>query len=101
MGTQKTYPTKSVIIGRKKRPNKADEDYPCFVHFFDMNNPHRSGEVPKEMLDFAHMHKVIIKGLDVNYLLMGNDIVINHLREICLEDREGHLHITGVQEKSS
>lgn len=92
------YPTKSVIIGRKKRENKEDEDYPCFVHLFDIKNPHTSGKVPREMLDFPHIHKVIIKGLDVNYLLMGNDIVINDLQEIEIEVREGHVYITGTQE---
>ena len=93
------YKTKSVIIGRKKRPNETDEDYPCFVHLFDINNPHTSGKVPKDMIEFPHMHKVIIKGLDVNYLLMGNDIVINDLEEIDIEAIEGHVHVSGKQKK--
>ncbi len=92
------YETKSAIIGRKKRENKADEDYPCFIHLFDINNPHTSGEVPKHMLDYPHIHKVIIKGLDINYLLMGNDIVINGLKKLEVKVIEGHVYISGVQE---
>ncbi|MFO7710971.1 MAG: hypothetical protein R6V53_04355 [Candidatus Woesearchaeota archaeon] len=94
------YKTKSIIIGRKKRENETDEAYPCFVHLFDHNNPHTSGEVPKKMLDFPHTHKVIIKGLDLKYLLEGNDLVVNDLKEVDIEVLEGHVNITGVQVKS-
>lgn len=89
-----------MIIGRKKRENPTDEDYPCFIHLFDVNNPHRTSLVPKEMIDFPHIHKVIIKGLDLNYLLMGNDLVVNDLTEVDIEAQEGHVHITGNQESS-
>lgn len=94
------YETKSIIFGRKKRENKTDEDYPLFVHLFDVNNPHRTSEVPKQMLDFPHTHKVIIKGLDTNYLLAGSDTVINNLVEVEIEAHEGHVHITGKQEST-
>jgi len=91
------YPTKSIIIGRMKRPSEDDEDYPCFIHLFDMNDPHKSGKVPKEMLDFPKIHKVTIKGLDINYLLPGNDIIINNLESIDVEVDEPHIVITGKQ----
>jgi hypothetical protein len=90
------YETKAVIIGRMKRKNK-DEEYPCFVHLFDMNNPHKSGKVPQKMLDFDQIHKVIIEGLKINYLLEGNDLIVNNLEEIEINQEGPHLTITGKQ----
>lgn len=90
------YETKSIIIGRMKRVNQ-DEDYPCFVHLFEMNDPHKSGKVPKKMLDFDQIHKVILKRLNVNYLLEGNDIVINNLEEVDVDQDGPHLIISGKQ----
>ena len=63
-----------------------------------MNDPHKSGQVPKKMLDFPKIHKVSIKGLDVNYLLPGNDIIVNDLESIEVEVDEPHIVITGKQE---
>ena len=91
------YTTKSAIIGRKKRENERDEAYPCFISLFDINNPHTSGKVPVTILDFPLVHKVVIRGLDVNYLLEGNDIVVNNLEYIDVRVEEGHIHITGKQ----
>jgi hypothetical protein len=91
------YKAKSIIIGRKKRPNKEQEDYPCFINLFTMNDPHKSGKVPEKMLDFPKIHKVMIRGLDVNYLLPGNDIVINNLKSVDIEVDEPHIIVTGSQ----
>ena len=91
------YTAKSAIIGRKNRENKTDEAYPCFISLFDIRNPHTSGKVPNQIIDIPLVHKVIIKGLDVNYLLEGNDIIINDLETISIEAIEGHVHISGVQ----
>lgn len=90
------YKTKSAIIGRKKRENDNDS-YPCFVSLFNINNPHTSGQVPEKIIDFPKTHKVIITGLDINYLLEGNDLVINDLESIEIECHSGHLHIKGKQ----
>jgi hypothetical protein len=91
------YDTKSAIIGRKKRENKEDIDYPCFISLFSVNDPHTSGEVPDKILDFSRIHKVVITGLDVNYLLGGNDLVINDLTELDVEHESGHIYIKGKQ----
>jgi len=91
------YDTKSVVIGRKKRPNKEDTEYPCFLNLFNINDPHKSGQVPEKMLDFEKIHKVTINGLDVNYLLPGNDLVINDLEFIEVEVQGPHVIITGQQ----
>jgi len=91
------YKTKSAIIGRKKRESEEDDAYPCFISLFDIHNPHTSGEVPMQILDFPLVHKVIIKGLDINYLLEGNDIVINNLESIEVKVEDGHIFIKGNQ----
>jgi len=88
------YKTKSIIIGRKKR---SEETYPCFVHLFDINDPHKTGEVPVKMLDFTKVHKVILKGLDVNYLLEGNDLVVNDLVSVEITEDGSHVYISGKQ----
>ena len=94
------YKTRAAIIGRKKREKETDEVYPCFISLFSIDNPHTSGKVPDQILEFKKTHKVIITGLDLIYLLGGNDLVINSLKEITItDDRKGHLYITGKQEQ--
>ena len=94
-GFSMKYKAKSIIVGRMKREDKKEESYPCFVSMFDINNPHTSGEVPKKMLEFNHIHKVIFKGMkSVYYLLGGNDLVINNIKEVDIDAHEGHVHIT-------
>ncbi len=93
------YKTKSVIIGRMKRKDKEDDVYPCFVSLFDINDPHKTAEVPTKKLEFEDMHKIIIKNVDLNYLLAGNDLVINNLESIKIVDEEPHLYIEGKQKK--
>lgn len=93
------YKTKSVIIGRKKRTKeeKKKEDCknpsrPCFIALFDMNYPHRQSEPPKQILEFNKNHKVIIKKAgEVHYLLEGNDLVVNDLKEIDVNEDNGHV----------
>lgn len=92
------YNTKSIIIGRMKRDNKDDEVYPCFVSLFDINDPHKTAEVPKEQFKFENMHKILLEGFEkVNYLLAGNDIVINDLEYVQIKEDSPHLIITGKQ----
>jgi hypothetical protein len=93
------YQAKSAIIGRMKREDKDDELYPCFVSLFDINDPHKTGEVPKEQIKFEQLHKIIIDDLDINYLLAGNDIVINNLEVIDVSYKPPHLFIKGKQVK--
>ena len=93
------FETKSVIIGRKKKIDDDTEDRPCFVSLFDNNDPHQKNEVPKQILEYI-AHKIIIKSLNVNYLLQGNDLVINDLESIDVEEDNGHLIISGKQNSS-
>lgn len=91
------YNTKSVLIGRKKKYEDDADVRPCFVSLFNENNPHKSGEVPFEILDFEKMHKVSIENLKVHYLLPGNDLVINDLEYIELKIDGTDLILTGRQ----
>ena len=92
--------TKSAIIGKLKKESDYDGmDRPVFISLFDINDPHKTNKVPKKRYDFKEgIHKLIIKDLEVNYLLAGHDILINDLQELELnKDKEGHLIITGKQ----
>lgn len=92
------YETKSIIIGRMKRPSKDDDNYPCFVSLFDMNDPQKTAEVPKEQLIYQDIHKITFEGFNnVNYLLAGNDIVVNDLEYVEIDDQAPHLVIKGKQ----
>jgi len=92
------YKTKSVIIGRMKRPSNEDTKVPCFVALFDVNDPHKTGDVPKKRLEFQQKDRIDIKGMDVSYLLAGNDLVINNLESISVEEyKNDRLRITGKQ----
>ncbi|MFH1332104.1 MAG: hypothetical protein ABIH63_02350 [archaeon] len=92
------YEVKSIIIGRKKG---GTEDFkPCFFAFFDVNNPHQRNIVPKKIVEFDKIHKVIIEGLNINYLLPGNDLVINNLEEVEIKQEGEHIHVKGKQSPS-
>tara|TARA_Y100000310_G_scaffold320216_1_gene376416 strand:+ start:3458 stop:3754 length:297 start_codon:yes stop_codon:yes gene_type:complete len=95
----KKYKTKSVLIARKKRENPEDYNHrPCFVSLFDSNDPHLSVEGPKKVIEFSRKHKVVIEGLNnVNYLLPGNDIVINNLTEITVREEGDFVFVSGKQ----
>jgi hypothetical protein len=94
------YKTKSLIIGRMKRKNDSDEEYPCFIGlFYKINDPHKSGQAPDQRLQYEQVHKIMIHGLDIKYLPMGNDLVINDLEEIDVTVEGPHITLTGKQKK--
>ncbi|MBS3108280.1 hypothetical protein J4409_00240 [Candidatus Woesearchaeota archaeon] len=94
------YKTKSIIIGRKPRLDKDDySNRPCFISFFDITNPHKNNVAPKKVVDFLKVNKVVIKGLDASFLLMGGDLLIDNLKEIEITEKEGNVLIVGKQGK--
>lgn len=94
------YKTISVIIGRKKRIDPEDTRHPFFISLFDIHEPHKSGEAPKQIIDFPLIDRVDITGLNVSYLLGGNDIVIDNLEYIEVEtDSNFRVYIKGKQDK--
>ncbi len=92
------YKTKSIIIGRKKGEEGSDTK-PCFIALFDVNDPHKKNVVPKEIIEYDKVHKIMLKDFDVNYLLPGNDLVINDLVFIQVEKEGPHITIKGKQTK--
>ncbi len=95
------YKTKSALVGRS---GKRDEfgNGPAYIHLFDINDPHKSKEVPKEFVDYKKIHKIVLKGLDISFLLAGSDILINDLEYLEVEEEKGkpgNLVITGKQKK--
>lgn len=92
------YQTKAIIIGRKGRIDKEDMIYrPCFISLFDMNDPHKQNIVPKKILDFTKTKRVDIEGLDMKFMLMGGDLVINDLEYIEVSEKDGNVKIKGKQ----
>lgn len=92
------YNTKSIIVGRKKGEKGADTK-PCFIALFDVNDPHKKNVVPKEIIEYDKVHKIILKDFEVNYLLPGNDLVINNLEFIKIKKEGPHITIEGKQSK--
>lgn len=92
------YKAKSAIIGKSGKMD-ANENFPIFVNLFNVNDPHKDANaVPTKFLEFGAIHKIIIKGLTVEYLLVGKDMVVNNLETIKLSvEEDGHLVITGKQ----
>ena len=92
------YKTKSIIIGRKKGEEGSDTK-PCFIALFDVNDPHKKNVVPKEIIEYDHVHKMVLRGFDVNYLLPGNDLVVNNLEFIEVKKDGPHIIVSGKKAK--
>jgi len=96
-GKIKKYKAKSVVVSRKPS-HKNDEVWHAFIGFFDENNPHLKGQVPREVVEIQNVQKVRINELkNVSYYLMGNDIVINNLEELTIQQEDGVVTLTGKQ----
>ncbi len=93
----KKYMAKSVVVSRK--PSHKDEEvWHAFIGFFDENNPHLKGKIPREVVEIPNVNKVRINELkNISYYLMGNDIVINNLEELTIEQKDGVVTLTGKQ----
>ncbi|MEK6809682.1 MAG: hypothetical protein AABY40_03335 [Nanoarchaeota archaeon] len=96
-GKLQKYTAKSVVVSRKPS-HKNEEDWHAFIGFFEENNPHLKGKVPREVVEIPHVEKVRIRDLrNVSYYLMGNDIVINNLEEVTIDYEGGVVTLTGKQ----
>lgn len=93
---------KSAMIGKR---GKRDEEGNCpiFVNLFSINDPHKTDKVPDKFLEFEDIHKIIIKNLEISYLMTGQDMLINDLEYIDIEkdeyDPKHHIIISGKQKK--
>lgn len=94
----KTYKVKSVVISRKPGKNR-DGLWSAFIGLFDENNPHLKAKAPMDVLEIKEIEKVRIKELrNISYYLMGNDIVINNLRELNIDVTDHIVTLTGRQD---
>ena len=78
----KTYRAKSIMVGRKPRIG-TNKYKTATISLFTRNNPHKTGEVPREVLEFPNSEKVRINDLiNISYYLEGNDLVVNDLDQV-------------------
>ena len=94
----KTFQAKSVVISRKPGDNE-DGFKTAFIGLFKDNNPHLKGKAPFEVIEIKEIEKVRLRELrNVSYYLMGNDIVINNLKEVTIKKEENNIvTVTGKQ----
>ncbi len=90
------YKAKSIIIS--KRPKKKGEISREFMlALFDINDPHKTIETPKENIKFKNITRVIIKGIDIHYLVEGGDVLLNSLKQVDIrKNKKGHLTIKKI-----
>ena len=95
------YKTKSVIIGRTKRDKKAkakdDMFRPCFIALYDSNNPHLKSHPPKQIIEFDKVDKINLENFKVDYLLAGNDLVVNDLEYVDVTKKGNQVFLNGKQ----
>ncbi|NQU78818.1 hypothetical protein HQ545_03535 [Candidatus Woesearchaeota archaeon] len=88
--------TKSALIGRLPR-KEGDKYKTAVIRLYDVNNPHKTTEFPKQTIEFTNTEKVRIRRLNVSYYLEGNDTVLNDLEEIYITHENNKLSIRGYQ----
>ncbi len=89
------YKAKCVIVGRKK--NKAKENYSALISLFHKNDAHLEGEVPEHVIELEDIEKIIITGLEVDYFLLGNDLVLNNVDYVEMEQKGKVIYLKGKQ----
>lgn len=93
------HKAKSIIIGRMKRKSEEDLNCPCFVSLFQIHQPHKSGQVPDKILNFENIRKIELHGLDIEYQLAGNDIIVDNLSSVSIAQKGEVIVVTGKQKK--
>ena len=86
------YATKSLLIARL--PRKGDNEFKtASIKLFNINDPHKTDELPTESLEYENIEKIIIKNKEIDYFLEGNDLIINNLEEINIEEKDNIIEI--------
>jgi|TARA_B100002003_G_C13886677_1_gene432592 hypothetical protein len=80
------HKTKSVLVTRMPRVDD-NEFKTASIKLFSINDPHKTEELPKESFEYPNVEKIIIKSVEVDYFLEGNDLIINNLEEIEIEQK--------------
>ena len=93
-----SYKVKSVTVSRKPS-EKEKGTWSAFIGLFNENNPHLKAKAPIKVLEFKDIEKVRINELkNISYYLMGNDVVVNNLKELNIEAKDGIVTLTGKQD---
>ena len=84
------HKTKSVLVTRMARydDEKKNEFKNALVKLFNINDPHKTSELPTKEFKFVNIEKVILKNLEIDYYLEGNDLILNNLEEIEIEQKD-------------
>lgn len=93
----KIYQVKSIMVGRK--PRVGNNKYKtATISLFTHNNPHKTGEVPKDVLEYPNIEKIRINDLvNISYYLEGNDLVVNDLDKIEIRLDKNLITLVGKQ----
>jgi hypothetical protein len=87
------YEAKSVVFGRKPRV-EGDEFKCAFFKIYSIDNPLKNESFPEKELDFPNTEKVEIRGIDVDYYLEGNDLVIDNITAITITQKENTVFLS-------
>ena len=94
----KKYKAKSVVLSRKPGKDK-DGLWTAFIGLFQENNPHLKGRAPFTVVELPDVEKVRIRDLrNISFYLMGNDVVINNLKEVKISKQGFIVTIAGSQD---
>jgi len=91
------YKTKSAIIGRKR--DRETGLLGAFVALFDMNDPHKSGNPPRKVLEFKGARNVRISGCEIKYMIPGNDLILNDLESLDIREENGRVYVVAKSSK--
>ncbi|MBS3112920.1 hypothetical protein J4418_02485 [Candidatus Woesearchaeota archaeon] len=89
------YKVKSVLVCRKKDPLadvEGDMPYMVEIKLFNVNDPHKTIEVPFLHLEYNNVMSVVFKGLEVKYLPRGSDLVLNDLEKVSISKVRSKVH---------
>lgn len=86
------YKTKSILVTRM--PRKGNNEFKtASIKLFKINDPHKTAELPTKMLEYINIEKILLKKLDIDYYLEGNDLIINNLKNIKIEKKGNTIYI--------
>src|SRR3989344_4486404 len=96
-----TYKTHCVLISRKPKVKAQDTYKTLVIALFDVNNAHKTGQPPTQVLEFPNIEKMRVYDATFSFYLEGNDIIINNLKSVTIDIQKEKAVLHVVQEKAS
>jgi hypothetical protein len=87
------YKTKSLLVTRMPRKN-GNEFKTASIKLFKINDPHKTAQLPVKMLEYDNIEKILLKKLNIDYYLEGNDLIINNLKQVNIEKKGSTISIS-------